>query len=142
MLWFTNCAGLCDKVINLRASCGIRLGVTTATNCECHETTLRSKGKIPRMNQSIKQVPSWISTAICGATLNVIRVFSLQRRRCGSINPSRGGDSFVSVRNCGTFVRLMRLVQFAGTIDERMWLAPAPVSTRHFAACRLKAKIL
>lgn len=36
---------------------------TIATGCESHGTTLRSPEKIPRMNRSMKDVPSSKSTA-------------------------------------------------------------------------------
>lgn len=100
-----------------------------ATGCDCHGTSLRSEGKIPRMKRSINAVPRRMSSARCGATPNHTRVFSSARRRCRRINPSRGSSYFVAVWSCGMFSRLMRLFQLVGRIGERIRLTPVSETT-------------
>lgn len=106
---------------------------STATGCECQETTLRSDGKMPRMKRSMKEVLSNRSTARCSAIPSQICVVSVPRRRLRSINPSKGNSCFVAVRSCGTSLRFMRWVQLGGVIDERRRLTLAPVSRIHSA---------
>lgn len=55
--------------------------LSMTTGSECHGTSFRSAGKLPRMKRSIKYVQSSMSTGKFGANPNHIWVFE-SRRRC------------------------------------------------------------
>lgn len=87
------------------------------------------------IRQSIKDVPSSIATARCGATPNHASVCKLSRRSCKRIEPSSVKGCFVAVRRKERLFRLLQLAHYCEITSDWIKYIPALVSRRLTDIC-------
>lgn len=112
-----------------------------ATGCQCQGTIFCSKGKMLCTKWSIREVPSSMLTAMCGAISNQTRVCESSRRRCRRIKPSNVSSCLVAVRREDRLFCFIRFAHSYGTNSDRIKFMPAPVSRRHTNVCIIVVKI-
>lgn len=81
-------------------------------------SALRFERKDPQMNRSVTGVPSKTSAARCVAAPIQMHVLTFLKQRCRKFILWRSSGCLLAVRSYSTFLRLMRLLQLEGIVDD------------------------